>query len=256
MGFGTVAKIYPAFLLPSMVALAPRRITMVLWAAGVALVFVAPSVVAGAGPELWRDVVGYHGDRGIHVESTWGFLLLASSKLGRAMTVNFQFGANEALTPLVVPMKAIATGLSVGSVVLAAVVARAYGRRGDAYDAALVAFGCLALLMGFGTVFSPQYAIWLIALAAVVLTKRQREPSWLHALALSALPIAALTQLVFPRTIGDVLQPFYEGSPEAGSPIGLTVLGLRNAAVLAAGAATLLLLSRRDREPRAEEPLR
>ncbi len=76
MGFGTVAKIYPAFLLPSMAVIAPRRRTLILWSAGVVVAFLAPSIVAGAGPELWRDVIGYHGDRGIHVESTWGFLLL------------------------------------------------------------------------------------------------------------------------------------------------------------------------------------
>ncbi len=164
------------------------------------------------------------------------------------MSVNFQFGANEAIAPLVVPLKALGTGLSAASVAVAAVIARGYGRRGDAHDAAVVAFGCLALLMAFGTVFSPQYGVWLVALAAVVLTKRQREPTWLHAVALSVVPIAALTHLVYPRTIGDVLMPFYEGSPEAGSAIGLTVLGLRNAAVLATGVATMWLFARRGRD--------
>ncbi len=261
MGFGAAAKVYPAFLLPAMAAVAPKPWRALGWSLGVVAAVVLPTVVIGGGPELWHNVVGYHGDRGIHVESTWGFLLLAASKLGREMTVNYQFGANEALSSFVGPMKAIGTGLSMGTLVLSFVVARARVARGDAYGLAIVAFGTLALLMGVGTVFSPQYMVWLAALGGVVACKKvergrarpdagQNGPKWTNLCALSVVPAAALTQLVYPRTINDVLAPFYEGSLEAGSTAGVVVLGVRNLFVLGLGAVTLWMLWRQGRSAR------
>lgn len=247
LGFGALAKVYPAFLLLLALPVAPRPKRLLAGALVVAALLLAPVVAAGSGDDLVRDVIGYHGDRGIQVESTWGFLLLAATRFGYGMYPNYQFGANEAVSALSPVLESIGLAASVASLLAGWWIVRRCVERDDVASLGAAMFGTLALLMFFGTVFSPQFAVWLVALAAAGLAHpltRRLRPSLL-----AVLLIAPLTHVVFSFVIGDVLAPFYEGGTEAGAPFGLALLGVRNAVVLGAGAATLIALATSARRP-------
>jgi hypothetical protein len=236
LGFGAIAKVYPAFLLLPAFEVAPRFKRLLGGAAIAAAVFVLPIVAAGSWRGLLIDVFGYHSQRGIHVESTWGFLLLTASEFGYEMYPNLQFGAQEVVSGMSDVLKTVGVAGSFATLFLGWWAVGRYVRRGDVAFLAAGMFGMLALLLFLGTVFSPQFGVWLIALGAAALS--HPLTTRLRWSLLSVLPIALLTQIVFPFTIGDVVAPFYAGESEAGSPFGLAVLGFRNFLVLAAGVAT------------------
>ncbi|MGH2747627.1 MAG: glycosyltransferase 87 family protein [Actinomycetota bacterium] len=236
LGFGAIAKVYPAFLLLPAFEVTPRFKRLLGGAALIAALFLLPIVVSGSWHGLLDGVIGFHSQRGVHVESTWGFLLLTASEFGYDMHPNFQFGANEAVSGVSDLLKSIGLAGSFAALGLGWWMVGRYVGRGDVPFLAAGMFGTLALLMFLGTVFSPQFGVWLIGLGAAALSHPlTRRLRWSL---LSVLPIALLTQIIFPFTIGDVLGPFYAGASEPGSPLGLTVLGLRNFLVLAAGVAT------------------
>ncbi len=237
LGFGAIAKIYPAFLLLPAFEVAPRYKRLFGGAALIAALFLLPIVASGAGDELVRDVLGYHSQRGIQIESTWAFFLLMANKFGYDMYPNFQFGAVEAISGISSVLKSVALAGSFAALFAGWRAVGRYVRDGDVPFLAAGMFGMLALLMFFGTVFSPQYAVWLIALSAAALCHPLTAK--LRWSLMSVLVIALLTQIVFPFTIDDVVRPFYAGGSQAGSPFGLTMLGVRNFAVLIAGLAAL-----------------
>ncbi len=94
--------------------------------------------------------------------------------------------------------------------------------------------GLLAGLLAFGTVFSTQFAVWLIALAAAALCRRFAPR--VRVQLLSVLPIAGLTHLGFLAL------------DEAQEPRGLMLLGIRNVMVLVAAFGVLVAL-REHRRP-------
>jgi len=247
LGFGALAKVYPGFLILLALPAAPTPRRFLAGAGVAAALLLLPLVAVGSGDDLVRDVVGYHTARGIQVESTWGFLLLTASRFGYSMSPNFQFGANEIVSALSPLLKTFGSVLSLGALAAGWWIVRRHVARGETPLVAAAMFGTLALLMFFGTVFSPQFAVWLVALGAAALahplTRRLR---WA---VLTVVLIAPLTQIVFYVAIGDILAPFYEGGTEAGAPLKLALLGVRNFIVLGAGIATLTALAGRRRAP-------
>jgi len=245
LGFGALAKVYPGFLILLALPVAPMWRRFLLGVGVSAAVLLLPVVAMGSGDELVRDVIGYHTARGIQVESTWGFLLLGASKFGYSMYPNFQFGANEVVSGISPLLKTFGSLLSLSSLAAGVWIVRRHVARGETPFLAAAMFGTLALLMFFGTVFSPQFAIWLVALGAAALA-HPLTPR-LRVAVLTVVLIAPLTQIVFYVAIGDVLAPFYEGGTEAGAPLKLALLGIRNFIVLGAGIATLTALAARPR---------
>jgi hypothetical protein len=245
LGYGVVAKVYPALFLPIAFA-AARRKQVIAGAAVVGLLFLLPYV--GFLDDLYRNVIGYHTERGIQIESLWGFILLLASKFGHAIGINYSFGALHVDSTLVPAMKAVAQVLSL--LVLAAGVwlalrLRQRERDASAPETAGIMFMTMAGTMALGTVFSPQFMLWLSALAAAVLCERR---SWLNVPALAVLPIALMTQLVY---------PFFYGRLIAVEPAALLLLASRNFLVLFVGVETFLALRARVGAPApSSEPAR
>jgi Glycosyltransferase family 87 len=225
LAFAILAKLYPGFFLPLLFAAARRKVA---WAAGAAIV-----LALGLGPFLIRlgalaaDVLGYHLERGIQVESTWGAALLGASKLGYPIEVAYNFGAFHVASSSSRVLETTSTVLSlvvliIGSVLLIArKVERAPG------GPAAGCFALLALLMVTGSVFSPQFLIWLAAPGAVALSfKRSAAAPWAYAL----LPAALISQALYPFLYNPLLVA-------SGAPLGL--LAARNLLVLAAGVGAL-----------------
>jgi hypothetical protein len=113
--------------------------------------------------------------------------------------------------------------------------------RGDAGNLAVGLYGILALVMFTGSVLSPQFVVWLIALGAASLCFR--IPSARTPLLL-IVPIAALTQIEFPFNFGDLKE---------GEPGALLWLIARNLLLLGAGVTALMALRAAPPERAATE---
>ena len=195
LGYGALAKIYPVLFLP-VALMASRRKAIVTGAAVVGVLFAIPYV--GFLDDVVESVFGYHTERGIQLESIWAFLLLLVSKFGHTIGVNYSFGALHVDSTMAPAMKTASQLVSLavlGGGVWLAYRLRARGRDASAPETAGIMFMILAGTMAFGTVFSPQFILWLAALAAVVTCQKG---TWLTVPALSVLPAALLTQLIYP----------------------------------------------------------
>jgi hypothetical protein len=233
LGFGVVAKVYPVLFLP-VAFLGTRKKAVLTGAAVIGALFLVPYV--GFLDDVYRNVVGYHTDRGIQIESLWGFVLLLASKFGHAIGINYSFGALHVGSSLEPALKVASQVLSIGFVaagVWLALRARRAGRELSPAELAGILFMTMAGTMAVGSVFSPQFMLWLGALAAAVLC----EPaSWLRVPALAVLPIALMTQFVY---------PFFYGRLIAVETPALVLLASRNFLVLFVGVEAFLALRAR-----------
>ena len=110
----------------------------------------------------------YHADRGLHIESVWGSILLAAARFGMPCGIKCEFGGYDVVSDWTPAMKLgsqVALPALVGLLVLWAVLNRRRFSRRMAGDAALVAVVVSATT---SHVFSPQYLNWIVPLAAVV----------------------------------------------------------------------------------------
>lgn len=230
LAYGALAKLYPLVLLPSTFAAASRRRSLILGFGIVTAAALAPFV--GLLPNLWEAVVGYHAERGIQIESLWGATLLVASKFGYSISVVHEFGAEHVRSTLSPALKVVGLAASLVVVGIATVVAGRRLRKGDIARLASLLFAMLTLLVGVGTVFSPQYVLWLIALGAGAAAWRD---SPIRRLVFALVPIALMTQVLFPFLYAELL---------AGDAVAVIVLAIRNLLVLVTGAAALAAVAR------------
>ncbi len=220
LGFGAAAKLYPGLLLGLLLANRWR------WRAVAGAVVVGAMAVlpfVGSLDGLWRSVVGYHTERPIQVESSWAALLLLAGHLGHPVQVFDGFGSLNVEASGAELLQKVSLVLSVAGLMAGAWLARKRVAPGSASGLATVMFGTLAVLLATGTVFSPQYMLWLSALGAAAASmngRRLRIPLVLLAAA------CALSQVVY---------PFHYAGLLANHAGPLTALLLRNLFVAAIG---------------------
>ena len=194
IGVGAIAKLYPLLFVPAGLILAAHRRRFVLAAAAV---FVAPLLpLIPAMGNLISSVLGYHLDRGIQIESLWGGILFIAQRAGADAGVGYSFGALHFFGPLSETLKPIATYASIGGLGIATAVAwkiRAVRDRTKAFPE--ICFVVLAFSLATGTVFSPQFLVWLIAVGAAVACMTD---SRLRLFTVTLVPLAAITQALFP----------------------------------------------------------
>jgi hypothetical protein len=235
MGVGAIAKLYPLLFLPAGVILATHKRRFALAAS---VVFVAPLLpLIPSFQEMVSSVLGYHSDRGIQVESLWGGILFLAQKTGSDVSLGYSFGALHFDGPLAETLKTVAAVASiVGLVVGTWIATRARDRdRGKAY--AEVCFVILVLSLATGTVFSPQFLIWLVAIGGVV---AGMTDSRLRPFTLVLIPTALVTHAIFPFMYNDLL---------FGEDLPVALLWIRNAIVVilaVAAAATLWVGYRKE----------
>lgn len=220
LGAGALVKLYPGLLVLPVLAAAGRRWGRVV--VGAAVVGLGGMLTAvGVLPDLLRSVFGYHLDRGLQVESTWASIVLVRGVLaGRPAEIPFDFGAYQVEGPGVATLETVALVSAVVALLVGAAVALRATRRaagavaaplegspelGDARARALAGplFATMALLLATGSVFSPQYVLWALGLGAAALTVRGTgvaPAAWL------LLPVAALTQVVYPVVYTPILE--------------------------------------------------
>jgi len=226
LGLGAVAKLYPGLLVLPMLA-ATRRANLLWGAAAVAVLGLLPFLpVASA---LTVDVLGYHLDRGVQVESTWATPLLVAGSAGAPVFPSFSYGAHHMEAALAPLLKTLASASALAALGLGTWLSWRAGRGGgrDSQERARVAiegaFVTMLALLATGSVFSTQYVLWVLALGAAVCCA---PASPLRAPALLLVPITVLSQAGY---------PFLYDRLVSMEPLAVGVVGVRN--VLVVGAA-------------------
>ena len=198
VGLAVAVKLYPAVLVPLVVASAWRRegrraglVSLALVAAVAALVFLP--FVALSPDGVWDSVSGQL-RRPLQLESFGSALLLAAHHLvGAGVTVASSHGSQNLAGSGPDALAAVLTAVQLAFLLwIWTAYARGRLRFVQAAAAALVGF------VAFGKVLSPQFLIWLIAVVPLVPARRG-----LGAIALLAAALV-LTQLWFPFRYWDL----------------------------------------------------
>ena len=223
LGLGIAAKLYPIIFIPifCFYYLVSRQ-----WRSlGKFLLFTISSIVIiflpfwFAGGQI-LSFLNYHQSRGVHIESSFGGLLLLLDMLGLTqIEVVVNFGAFHLKSPLAdVTLQLQSLLLVLGSILI---TIRCYLSFREEYtstgviQSATPVFYCVLMLLTFialSKVFSAQYMVWLLPFIGFV------QPQ-MYGLILA---IYVLTTIIY---------PFYYWLLLAISPIGVLVLNLRNVLV-------------------------
>lgn len=223
MGIGALVKVWPALLLISAAPLRGLRPVLGGFAVTTA---VLGGALALTFANAWSGFTGNQADRGLQIESV-GAIPLVLARLGDdTIDVRYVFGAMEFVDhPFVRPATIglpVLTVLGLGVLGLWWLVR---GRRLIWTGAVGFDIALLAVLVTVVTsrVFSPQYMLWLIGLAAVCLTRRDTTQRVTSALVMVA---TALTSALFPWHYAQV-------STDPAWP-GTALLVIRNVLVVTA----------------------
>ncbi len=205
--------------------------------------------------------LSYHRARGLEVESVWSCLPLTLQAFGQPVEVAYSYGSvnvRSPLTPLLTTLAPIATGallLAATSVLLvrARRMASTEGRSdgtatlAQLFPAEFAAWTLLILMLFVATnkVFSPQYLLWLLPLAALVPLEGRPRRTFLAGFLLVCVLSTVLMPFLF---VADLLDPASTGAaPVFRTPTArfVIVLLMRNLLFLALTVALALHLARR-----------
>lgn len=206
---GAVIKLWPALLVPLVLAL--HRGGVRVLAGGIAIGLLVLALVARfANLDYLLSFLTYQQDRGLEIEAVPALPLLLQRLAGaQDVTVGFGFGSFQIDGPAAQTLLRISDlGLPAVLLLVAALtwrIRRGYADRPavDRGEAAVVlAVVLIAGFLLFNKVLSPQYPVWLMGLVALALCW-PRSPLRDVVLPLSAALV--LTQLVYPVYFQDLL---------------------------------------------------
>lgn len=205
---GAVVKLWPALLVPIVLALHRGGVRVVLGGLAVGLAVLA-LVARYADLDHLLSFLTYQQDRGLEIESVLALPLMAQRLSGGTeVTVGFGFGSFQVDGPMAQTLLRIGdVGLVAVLVLVAALTwrVRRAARTPDTDRAQATVVLAVVLVAGFlifNKVLSPQYPVWLMGLVALALCW-PRSP-----LRDTVLPLAGalvLTQLVYPISFKDLL---------------------------------------------------
>ena len=203
---GILLKVYPIFLFLPFMWAATRKHLFAFGAASVVLlagVWVHDSNVV-------PSVLAYHADRGIHVESSWGSALLIKELIDADNDISvvvLDYGAFHLAGSADHPLKRVSALLSLAVVVVSLVLAHRQRLR-NVRGLALLSYCLVTTLLVTGSVLSPQFLLWTLALGAAALTL---HPLRLRSSALLLLAAAAFSQYVYPLLYAYIVIPRARG---------------------------------------------
>jgi hypothetical protein len=240
-----------AGLVRALLPLAGRALVATVLVAALAVPFLA---LYGTRP---YGFLGYHGARGLEIESNGALVLMTLYLLGQPLTVEERFGSHNVTgpaAPLLLQLSTLLLALLVGGAALWLgwkLLRRPREENGvssffdptapqesrkneltpfslaQTYPGLFVNFTLLTLLVAVATskVFSPQYIFWIIPLVAVA-----PLPRW-RGVAVVTLVICALTTVVYPILFWKHLVGLWDDKVEPLVLVGPTVLGVAGLAV-------------------------
>jgi hypothetical protein len=241
LGLAGATKFVPLLLVPVFAAAdasfykSPKRL-LTLGAAAAASFVVGLAPMFGGG--ALRDVLQYHAERGLHVESTLGVIYGAVRALSgnrEAATLdfgsyNFHGAVADTLARAAAPLTLVAIAALTVALARAARAADADDERGRVRRLAYAAVAGCATLWLTGKVFSPQYMTWAIPLVLAI-------PGVEGARAVAALGSALLVSQIY-------LRGYYDYVCEERA-IGIVSIVTRQSLLIA-----LFVLSMRAARPR------
>jgi uncharacterized membrane protein len=176
-----------------------------------------------------RAFVSHQASRGLQIESLAALpVMIHSAVAGTVPAITYQDGSDQLIRPGLTEVAHVCAVLALLVAVLTAAGGLVLARRGSGAAAVLdLAFAGTLLTLDVAEVLSPQYLIWVVALAAAALTRAESRagPATL------ALAVACpLTAVVF---------PFLYTSYYAAEPFPVALETLRDAALLVATALAL-----------------
>ncbi len=237
-GVGAAIKLWPAALWPVLlVSQRKGKLRATAWFLGAGAVLALASVKY-AGLQRLLSPLQWQAKRGLQIESIWATVPMALRGLHpQTYPLRVRFGAWEIAGPGVhawMTVATIMTAMGVLTVSGAYIVWLLRGRHTH-MEAGLFVLLVIAVLIVGNKALSTQYILWLgpatAALISILGTDDPHGPSvtarQVRLSALTMLGIAALTQMIFPRTYW----PLTHGGPWFHFATG--VLVLRNLALLA-----------------------
>jgi hypothetical protein len=205
LGLAFAAKLFPALLLPPMLAYVWRRdgrrqalLGGLCFLAVGAACYVPFLILSPHG--VWSSLAG-QASRPLQIESLGASILLAAHQVaGVGLTMDVSHGSNNIVGP-------VADKLAIGEAVVQAlviVVVWVSFVRGPADRERLVrtCAACVCAFIAFGKVLSPQYLVWLLPLVPLVRGRRGVGAGALLVISL------LLTQLWFPYRYLDLVYEF------------------------------------------------
>ena len=202
VGSAIALKLTPVLVVPlyAMLAVRGRRgreLALSAAAAGVTILALALPSLASAGGHL-GDMLRYHADRPVQIESSWGALLgLVHAIAPGAAVVEKTFGSTNVTGPFGPAANRLAALATVSGLLAVYVFTwRRLAQPGDAARArttfAAIA-AAFAVFIACGKLSSPQYLVWIVPLGLVLsLADGDRTGLVLF------LAVLALTQIVYP----------------------------------------------------------
>jgi hypothetical protein len=245
LALAIAVKLYPAVLVPVILAayLATNdrqglRNHLVGLVGTGALLLAVTLVVA---PEAIDGVAGYHFERGIQIESTFGGLIEIGHQLGlTAASVSDQFNSLQIDASWSATMLAVQPILQVALIALVCVIALiTFRREAESEDGlslqTLINF-MVAALLGFmlgSRVLSPQYLVWLLPLAVF-------------------LPRTGFILIAIASALTIVIYPFLYGALIALEPLPILLINVRNLVLVVAFVSMLIGSTVLNRAPETE----
>jgi hypothetical protein len=223
ISFGAALKLVPILLVPQFVfpevGKSRRKSLALALVAGAPLVLIV-SALTIISPDHTVSFLSYHAQRGIQIESLYGGAILALQSLGAEIGVTTvrNFGAYHlSETPA---LKQIAQAIWVVSLLSAFVYVFFSHRRGER-EWPLWSWLIVGSFVAFGRVLSPQFLIWLAALAVPLIERLAADRRKLFTVAFSFTLV--LTTALFYNYLAFV----------QGDPFWLAVLNIRNLTLIA-----------------------
>src|SRR4051812_1570040 len=202
LGVGAAVKLVPFALVPLVLFAVPRSKRGGFVLATLAVIALALLPFAFELGAMYVSVWDYHAERGVQAESLFGAgMLVARWVWNYPVSIVASHRAYDAQADVAPLLKALSNAICLLAVGFCTYLA-SRTRRGDIGQLSLLLFGALTVLVGFGSVFSPQYLLWLIALgsAAFALNPRAAGP------AIAVLGVAVgLAHIEFPLWFWDLL---------------------------------------------------
>lgn len=228
---GALLKVWPALML---IAISRRSLPKAIVAAVVTVGVLTLALMAWAEGSV--SFLGEQRDRGLQIEGSAALPYLLAGAVGIEPGVTLRYGAFEVTGPGAVTL---GTALTLAGLAVMAVIGvlRLLGRLEDVAPGD-VALAVVLVSVATSRVFSPQYGVWLVAVAVAA----GADPrSRLRRVAVLVMAMSALTQILFPWIYGSLLDAM---------PHAVLVQTLRLAMLwlaLAASLAVVVCPSRCDR---------
>lgn len=185
---GALLKVWPVLLLLSVPRKALGRAAAAFAATSLAILVTLLLTMQGAG-----SFASEQRARGLQIESVPAWLFLVGHHLGLSRTFVYRYGAMEVQAAGTAIVALVFTGLTVIGLAVFAWL-RMTGRL-DGVAPADIALVVVLFSMVTSRVLSPQYLVWVAAIAAVCLLDRDTR---MRPIIVVLIPVAALGQLLYP----------------------------------------------------------